>query len=58
MHIRTKFDGGRQINQSQRGSWQGRCAGAAQRMNEGPEWGPQQWAKKKWAAYLSLSKQM
>jgi len=45
IHIRTKFDGGKQINRSQRGSWQGRCAGAALRMNDGPEWGPQQWEK-------------
>ena len=45
MHIRTKFDGGKQIDQSQRDSWQRRCAGAVLRMNEGPEWGPQQWAK-------------
>ena len=26
MHIRRKFDGGKQINYSQSGSWQGRCA--------------------------------
>ena len=26
MHIRSKFDGGKQINRSQAGSWQGRWA--------------------------------
>lgn len=45
MHIRSKFDGGKQVNRSQRGSWEGRCAGAGLRVNEGPEWGPACWAK-------------
>ena len=45
MHIRTKFDGGKQINRSQRGSWEGRCAGAGLRLNEGPKWGPKCWEK-------------
>ena len=45
MHIRTKFDGGKQINRSQRGSWAGRCRGAGLRLNEGPMWGPQCWEK-------------
>ena len=45
MHICSKFDGGKQINRSQSGSWQGRCAGAALRVNEGPEWGPACWTK-------------
>ena len=45
MNIRSKFDGGKQINRSQRGSWEGRCAGAALRVNEGPEWGPTCWEK-------------
>ena len=45
MHIRCKFDGGKQINRSQRGSWEGRCAGASLRVNEGPEWGPICWEK-------------
>lgn len=45
MHIRTKFDGGKQINRSQRGSWAGRCTGAGLRLNEGPMWGPQCWEK-------------
>jgi len=40
MYICSKFDGGKQINRSQSESWQGRCAGAALRANEGPEWGP------------------
>ena len=35
MHIRSKFDGGKQINRSQAGSWQGQCAGAGLRSNEG-----------------------
>jgi len=43
MHIRSKFDGGKQINRSQKGSWQGRCAGAALRMNQGVNWGPVYW---------------
>ena len=43
MHIRSKFDGGKQINRSQRGSWQSRCAGAGLRINEGPNWGPPCW---------------
>jgi len=45
MHIRSKFDGGKQINRSQSGSWEGQCAGAALRVNEGPEWGPVCWEK-------------
>ena len=45
MHIRSKFDGGKQVNRSQSGSWEGRCAGAGLRANEGPEWGPACWAK-------------
>ena len=45
MHIRSKFDGGKQINRSQSGSWEGRCAGAALRVNEGPAWGPACWTK-------------
>ena len=45
MNIRCKFDGGKQINRAQRGSWEGRCAGAALRVNEGPEWGPTCWEK-------------
>ena len=43
MHIRSKFDGGKQINRSQKGSWQGRCAGAALRINVGPSWGTVCW---------------
>jgi len=45
MHIRSKFDGGKQINQSQKGSCQGRCAGAALKMNGGADWGPVYWEK-------------
>ena len=45
MHIRTKFDDGKQINRSQEISWQGRCAGAALRWNEGAVWGPSSWKK-------------
>ena len=43
MHIRSKFDGGKQINRSQSGSWQGRCAGAGLRQVLGPAWGPEVW---------------
>ena len=43
MHIRSKFDGGKQINRIQSGSWQGRCAGAGLRQNLGPEWSTQAW---------------
>ena len=45
MHIRSKFDGGKQINRSQSGAWEGRCAGAGLRQNLGPEWGPEAWEK-------------
>ena len=45
MHIRSKFDGGKQINRSQAGSWQGQCAGAGLRCNEGAGWGPTTWQK-------------
>ena len=45
MNVRSKFDGGKQINRSQRGSWQGRCAGAGLRLNIGPDWGPITWEK-------------
>ena len=45
MNVRSKFDGGKQINRSQRGSWQGRCAGAGLRLNLGPGWGPVTWEK-------------
>ena len=43
MHIRTKFDGGKQINRSQSGGWDERCAGASLRLNHGPGWGPKVW---------------
>ena len=43
MHIRSKFDGGKQVNRSQGGGWKGRCAGAALRQNLGPDWGPKTW---------------
>ena len=43
--MRCKFDGGKQINRSQSGSWQARCAGAGLRFNEGAAWGPNTWQK-------------
>ena len=43
MHIRTKFDGGKQVNRSQAGSWNARCTGAGLRCNEGAMWGPKSW---------------
>ena len=43
MNVRSKFDGGKQINRSQRGAWKGRCAGAGLRLNIGPDWGPITW---------------
>ena len=45
MHIRSKFDGGKQINRSQGSAWKGRCAGATLRQNLGPDWGPNAWEK-------------
>ena len=45
MHIRTKFDGGNQINWSQQGSWEGRCTGAGLHLNGGPVWVPTCWEK-------------
>ena len=45
MNICCKFDGGEQINRSQCGSWEGRWADAALRVNEGPEWRPTCWEK-------------
>ena len=45
MNVRAKFDGGKQINRSQSGSWQARCAGARLRINKGPAWGPATWEK-------------
>ena len=45
MHIRSKFDGGKQINRSQSGSWEARCYGAGLHANEGPQWGPKMWEK-------------
>ena len=45
MHIRCKFDGGKQINRVQGGSWRARCAGAGLRCNMGPSWGPAAWEK-------------
>lgn len=45
MNIRAKFDGGKQYNRSQRGSWDGRCAGAGLQQIIGPDWGPIIWEK-------------
>jgi len=43
--MRSKFDGGKQINRSQSGSWDGQCAGAGLRCNEGAGRGPSMWKK-------------
>ena len=43
MYIRCKFDGGKQINRSQSGSWQAHCAGTCLQFNEGAAWGPHTW---------------
>ena len=43
MHIRAKYDGGKVINRSQSGAWEGRCMGAGLQQNEGHEWGPRLW---------------
>ena len=40
MNICCKFDGRKQINRSHCGSWEGIYAGAALRVNVGPEWEP------------------
>jgi len=45
MHIQSKFDGGKQINRSQRGSFDSRSIGAGMRVNMGLEWGPICWEK-------------
>ena len=45
MNVRAKFDGGKQVNRCQIGSWQARCAGAALRINEGSNWGSETWSK-------------
>ena len=45
MHTHSKFDGGKQINRSQAGSWQSRCAGAGLCCNEGAGWGSTTWQK-------------
>lgn len=45
MNIRAKVDEGKQYNRSQRGAWEGRCAGAGLQYNNGPEWGTVAWSK-------------
>lgn len=45
MNVRAKFDGGKQINRSQSGSWQARCAGVGLRKKEGPTLGLKAWEK-------------
>ena len=45
MHIHTKIDGGKQINRSQRCSWEGWCTGAGLCLNEGPTWELTSWEK-------------
>jgi len=39
MHVHSKFDGGKDINRSQSGSWEHRCMGAGIQHNFGKEWG-------------------
>ena len=45
MHICSQFDGGKQINRSQAGLWQGQCAGSGLCCNEGAGWGTTTWQK-------------
>ena len=45
MHVRSKYEGGKVINRSQRGSWEHRCMGAGLQLNQGKEWGPTSWTK-------------
>ena len=45
MNIHAKLDGGKQYKRSQRGAWEGRCAGAGLWYNNGPEWGTLTWKK-------------
>ena len=56
MNVRAKFDGGKQINRSQSGSWQGRCAGVGLRMNEGSMWGPIAWEKTVSTSYMTFTR--
>ena len=42
---RATFGGGKQINCSQHGSWNSRCAGPHLNYNEGSTWGPTCWEK-------------
>ena len=39
MNVRAKFNGGKQINRSQSGSWLGGCAEEGLKMKEGSTWG-------------------
>ena len=43
MSIRCKFDGGKQINRTNRGSWHCRVYGGALRKNLCPEWACKTW---------------
>ena len=43
MHVRTKFDRGKDINRSQSGSFGYRSMGVGLRRNLGANWGPQVW---------------
>lgn len=45
MHVRMKFDGGKNIHRGQNGVWQHRCMGAGLQHNLGKEWGPPAWSK-------------
>jgi len=44
MQIRSTFDGSKQINRRQAGSWEGQCADAGLHCNEGAGWGLTSWA--------------
>ena len=54
MHIRSKFDGGKQINRSQGNAWKGRCAGVTLYQTLGPDWGPKSKAN---PVYREVSKE-
>ena len=43
MSVRSKFDGGKQINRTNRFSWRTRCYGASLRRNVGINWSPEVW---------------
>ena len=45
MSIRCYFDGGKQFNRIQRGSFEGRCYAAGLRVQNGPKWTAEFWEK-------------